>query len=127
MPGIRIAHSDIRGRPYVVTHPTRRLRQPMFCGRCNTVHTMKTYHLDLDGEGSVVVSETVFQRLREAGMPGLEALNHVANPPTQHVSITDETPPAYVGGVTEGFTYQGKFKRLAVAKNRLLSVRRPHG
>ena len=53
----------------------------MVCPTCHTVHERKTYHLNLDDTGAVIVSPVVFERLKEIGLAGLEIVNEVAKPP----------------------------------------------
>lgn len=87
MPGVRLTHETLRGVRVTVEHPTRAYRAPLMCPACGTTHRKKTYHLDLDGEGSTIVSPEVLQRLREAGLPGFSISNEVKRPPAQRVSV----------------------------------------
>lgn len=87
MPGVRLGHETLRGVTYTVEHPTRRYKEPYLCPACGTVHLRKTYHLRLDGDGTVIVSREIFQRLRQAGLPGLVVLNEVKHPPNQTLQI----------------------------------------
>jgi hypothetical protein len=59
----------------------------MTCWVCQGVHDFKTYHLGLDQVGDVVVSETVYERLREAGLDGLEATKEIPNPEPQRLEV----------------------------------------
>jgi hypothetical protein len=87
--GVRLVSTDpaLRGRMYLVEHPYRDYLVPKICAQCNVIHTKKTYHLQLDGEGAVIVSDTIYDRLREAGMPKLKVANEVKAPPSQKVGI----------------------------------------
>lgn len=81
MPGVRLAHPSLRGITYVVEDPFRPYTVPYLCQTCQTTHNMKSYHLELDGEGAVIVSTTVYERLQELGMAGLVLMNEVKEPP----------------------------------------------
>lgn len=50
-------------------------------------HPRKDYVLNLDGNGEVLVSETIWKRLQEAGA-GFDLLNAVKRPPKQTVSMS---------------------------------------
>jgi len=114
MPGVRIRHETERGVPIAVVHPTKLLKNPVLCRRCQTVHVNKTIHLDLDGEGTTIVSPEALKLLREAGMPGLSIENEVGAPPAQTISL--EGPPGvFTQTVHE---YGGKHRRLYVMKNK---------
>lgn len=86
--------TDVAGRMFVVRDVTRPLRPPyVFCQVCGVPHECKTYHLKLDGDGTVIVSETVWanlQRLYDCG--GFEAVNVVSQPPSQGLIL----PTAHV-------------------------------
>jgi hypothetical protein len=72
-------------RLFVVRDVTRPLPPPWSaCGTCGVAHGCKTYHLQLDGDGTVIVSTTIWanlQRLHDRG--GFEQVNVVATPPAQ--------------------------------------------
>lgn len=80
MPGVRLRHPILKGCVYTVEHP-RKYLVPLLCGTCGHPHVQKTYHLYLGSDGSVIVSETVYERLREVQLAGLELMNEVAAPP----------------------------------------------
>lgn len=83
MPGVRIYHHDPSFRHCTITieHPYRILSKPHLCPTCNVRHKRKTYHLNLDGEASTVVSPTVFEALKQCGLPNLAVESEVAKPP----------------------------------------------
>lgn len=67
-----------------VSRPIRPSPHNPTCRMCGRVHECKTYHLQLDAEGTAIVSTTVWARLQ--AMPdhgGFEPVNVVAKPPTQ--------------------------------------------
>ena len=80
MPGIRIQHPTLRNCTYTLIHQGRPLTAPIRCRVCGLTHHHKTYHLALDGAGEVVVSETVFERLKEAGLDELKPKGKVPKP-----------------------------------------------
>lgn len=119
MAGVRLTHETLRGVTYVVG-TRRRYTVPVLCPKCGTTHTHKTYHLDLDGEGAVIVSPTIFERLREVGLPGLRLENEVLRPPNQSVSIEiGGTPMQMKVAPANGH----RPNRLTVLKNKLLQPR----
>jgi hypothetical protein len=67
------------------------LHRPV-CRLCGHPHQCKTYHLQLDGEGTIIVSTTIWarmQRLHDHG--GFEPVNVVAKPPTQGLILPPVT------------------------------------
>jgi hypothetical protein len=87
MPGLRLTHPTLRGVRLTVEVPNRRYTAPMACSSCNAFHERKTYHLDLDGEGAVIVSPEVWGQLQK--VPGLELRfsNPVAKPPSRTLAL----------------------------------------
>lgn len=66
-----------------LVHPDPRLRGT----RVKVAHPRKDYYLNLDGEGAVIVSETVFGRLLEVGLAGFVLTNEVTYPPSQIMAL----------------------------------------
>jgi hypothetical protein len=65
-----------------VPDPLRPFEQPLWCARCQERHLGKTYHLDLDDQGAVIVSFGVLDRLRPLlASHDLQMSNMVAEPP----------------------------------------------
>jgi hypothetical protein len=61
------------------------------CRLCGHPHQCKTYHLQLDGEGTVIVSTTIWAHMRKLfDHGGFEQVNVVRQPPTQGLIL----PPA---------------------------------
>lgn len=74
MAGVRIMHPTLRGVTLLIEHPGDGVRRA------------KDYHLRLDSEGQVTVSETVWARIREAEVAGqweerFVLVGEVLNPP----------------------------------------------
>jgi len=69
---------------------TRPYPTPFLCPTCNKTHINKTYHLNLDNKGDVIVSETVLERLQEIGMAGLSVENVVNKPPKITLGLQGE-------------------------------------
>lgn len=110
MPGVRIRPKDrhvpvssmcvVRdiARPFPPPADGRRLAdvQPK-CSICGVQHFHKTYHLQLDGDGTAIVSPTIWQHLE--GMvdsAGFELVNYVADPPAQTIALGEIVP---AGGI----------------------------
>ena len=109
--GIRLFHDNLRSCTIVVIHPTRRYKVPYQCPTCNKIHERKAIHLNLDTQGSVIVSAGVFKRLQESGMPSLTVANEVQNPPSQTLFI-GHTPKVFEVEEMDMGTSVGKIKVL---------------
>ena len=87
MPGVRIQHPVQRNVRYTVVEGDRPYPAPYQCtppaiGGCGSVHLWKTHHLNLDEQGAVIVSETVFNRIRGRLLAdGFVVTNEVERPP----------------------------------------------
>lgn len=88
MPGVRLHHPTFASCTYVVELPNRwaakgsdtRANRP--CNECQRPHARKALHLRLDNSGSVIVSRSVYETLRQVPqMAGLDVTNEVASPP----------------------------------------------
>lgn len=87
MPGIRVRHMTARS----VCHVVPVLAIPyadggFICPTCHVLHPVKSVHLWLDDRGECLVSEGVLGELRLAGMPGLEVVGSVENPPPLRIA-----------------------------------------
>lgn len=96
MPGIRIQHPSLRNCTYTLIHYGRPLKTIIHCRVCGLEHHHKTYHLALDSAGEVIVSETVYQRLKEAGLEELRAASEVARPEAQRIVLNGFRAPLVV-------------------------------
>jgi len=54
------------------------------------IHLVKTVHLWLDDTGACIVSEGVLEDLRSAGMPELDTLEEIVNPPPLQIGMQRE-------------------------------------
>jgi hypothetical protein len=115
--GVRLVHNELRGVMLAVEHPSRKYKVPMVCNICNTTHNRKTYHLQLDGEGAVIVSQEVFKRLKEAGLPGLSYENPVGQPPAQRLNLN--VPNAGFKGAFTLHEQKAQGGRFFVLRNKL--------
>lgn len=82
MAGVRIHHHSERNRVLRIENYGRLIRQS------DGLMRPKLYHVALDDLGNAIVSETVWERIQQAGF-GNEFLimNEVARPPGQTVEI----------------------------------------
>ena len=87
MPGVRLHHPSLRSCTYTLIHEGRPMHAPVACGVCGMTHYHKTYHLGLDAIGDVVVSETVYERVKEAGLDELKVLDEVRRPDPLRVDL----------------------------------------
>lgn len=98
MPGVRIRHHTRRNqrlpvpllhKPFPVAHE---------CHVCHTWHPCKVLHLDLDGEGAVIVSPEIWGDLqRTTNRGGFTVDGEIAKPPAQ--TIAPETIKLELRGV----------------------------
>ena len=80
--GIRIKHRTKRfGIALVPVSKRPVMGQLHECATCKVTHTVKTVHLTLDAEGTCIVSEGVLADLKLAGMPDLDYVADIVNPP----------------------------------------------
>lgn len=88
MSGIRIAHPDprFRGALLRIPHPTRA-----------TATGPKTYELRLDGEGAVIVSETVWARICECWIPDAAGVKVPASSIFAVINVVDDPPHQLIG------------------------------
>lgn len=84
MSGLRIHHPELRNCVLIIPHPGGNGRKP------------KDIHITIDNEGDSIVSETVWQHLKEARASALSVhdfilMNTVLYPPTLRIGVnTDE-------------------------------------
>lgn len=100
MKGFRISHEKRRNAFYVISDPHRPYAHnpdgPSPCPTCRLPHTHKTYHILLNSEGGAVVSEGVYEGLRQAGAFAPNNLDRL------EVGDTTANPPAVVMGTNNG-------------------------
>jgi len=109
MAGVRLHHSTLRNVTYTITNYAVPLKAPMFCWSCSggaegasprvVIHEYKTYHLDIDAAGDVVVSEELVEMMRRTGLlkeAGLAAVNGIVKPEMQMIQHGTMTPPLTV-------------------------------
>ena len=94
--------TDVAGRLFIVRDVTRPfvVDPSQICHHCGRPHECKTYHLQLDGEGTVMVSTRIWERLRglfDCG--GFEKVNVVSKPPAQGIIL----PPASINVTAKEF------------------------
>ncbi len=109
--GIRIKHRTKRlGIALVPVNKLPFMGELHECVSCQVTHTVKTIHLTLDAEGTCIVSEGVLANLKLAGMPDLDYVADIVNP-----------PPIRITGNRLGLNT--KNSRLAVdAENRKINI-----
>jgi hypothetical protein len=117
--GVRLAHATLRNCTWVV--PTRRKykKGPYQCPTCNKEHEFKTYHLNLDDQGTCIVSEQIFKNLKRLSLPDLSIANEVNDPPSQTLFM-GSTPKVFNIEVRK----RGLKPDLIVATNKLFDPRR---
>jgi len=80
--GVRIRHRTKRHGIALVPIPTKPLMGlHRKCPTCQVTHTLKTVHLALDATGACIVSHGVLADLQAAGMPNLDIVADIVDPP----------------------------------------------
>lgn len=98
MPGIRLQHVNDRSVTYSIADESRPYRVPLACtGQivingelrpCGRTHVFKTYHLNLDETGAVIVSQTIWERMAAKFLAaGFRLANEVKEPPAQTLFV----------------------------------------
>lgn len=111
MPGIRLQHPTRRNCRYLVVEPIP-YKEPFQCpppqlGGCGRTHIWKTYHLNLDETGSVVVSTGVYERIKSVvHRDGFVLANEVTEPPTVVAGLASPNLQFHVD-IVEGGTPDG--------------------
>lgn len=106
--GLRIRHHTRRSQmlPVPCLHLPRdpdRLHLYPPCGICKVVHPCKVIHLNLDAEGTDIVSEGVWAQLqRVPNWGGFRVVNTVENPPTKKMGLGEIRVQDVIEGVDVG-------------------------
>jgi hypothetical protein len=98
MAGVRIWHPKARAGRFTFSQDKRPYRTwnsilkkfeatPIACFPCGKLHLTKTYHVNVDSDGFAIVSETVWDRMREYGAFGFQTANEVSAPPGQVIGF----------------------------------------
>ena len=96
MAGVRIQHPTARSVTLTLAS-SRPLRGSLACQAqivvrgelrpCARIHTVKTYHLNLDQTGAVIVSAEVWDMLQRIPSNTFRVANEVARPPDQVIHV----------------------------------------
>lgn len=85
MTGVRLHHPELRNVTYTITNYAVPLKASMVCASCSgVVHTHKTYHLNIDAAGDVIVAEELTEVMHRAGLlkeAGLVTMKQIIKPP----------------------------------------------
>jgi hypothetical protein len=91
MSGVRLHHPELRNVTYTITNYAIPLKAPMICASCSgVVHTYKTYHLNIDAAGDVVVAEELVEMMQRTGLlkeANLAAIEGVRKPEMMVVGV----------------------------------------
>lgn len=70
------------------------------CGTCGVVHPCKVMHLNLDAEGTAIVSVPGWENLQRQPLnAGFTLANEVPNPPTQQLHLPGKPVQSMIEGV----------------------------
>ena len=86
--GFRLRHNTVTFGMVLVPCTWIKYPEPMACPTCRVLHPVKTIHLHIEPDGTVIVSKGVLERLQKAGMGfyGLTLEGAIKNPPPLNVS-----------------------------------------
>lgn len=92
MAGVRVRHETLRSCVALVPVLAKPFKGQSLdrCPTCFVVHPCKTVHLWLDDAGTCIVSRGVLEELRMAGMPQLQTLEEIKNPPPLALGVRRE-------------------------------------
>lgn len=106
MPGVRLHHPELRNVTFTIENYAVPLKAPMFCWSCSggaendpnrprsIVHTYKTFHLNIDQVGDVVVSEEIYEMMKRTGLLGdLSAKKEILVPEAVRVEMGKQEAP----------------------------------
>jgi hypothetical protein len=85
--GVRIQHPAARSCRFTIVEGDRPYPVPYQCtppefGGCGSTHLFKTHHLNVDAQGSVIVGDVLYQRIRRLlELNGFTEANVVERPP----------------------------------------------
>lgn len=95
MAGVRIQHPTARSVTFTMVDGSRVYREPFACHAlivvrgelrpCARIHTHKTYHLNLDESGAVIVAPEIVARLERIPGNPFRIANEVLEPPAQRI------------------------------------------
>lgn len=103
MAGIRVQHPTQKNVRYVVVEPNIPYQEPYQCtppefGGCGGVHLFKTHHLNLDDNGAVILSQGVYDRIKERlALDGFTTVNEVKKPPALGIGMNPRKAGAWKG------------------------------
>lgn len=76
---------------YTITNYAIPLKAPMVCASCRgVVHTYKTYHLNIDSAGDVIVAEELTEMMQRTGLlteAGMITMETITKPPPMVVGV----------------------------------------
>lgn len=93
MAGIRVQHPEARNCRFTVVENDRPYLTPYQCtppefGGCGVVHMFKTHHLNLDENGSVIIGDVLYQKIKGLlALNGFQETNEVKRPPTLGIGV----------------------------------------
>ncbi len=93
MDGVRIQHATARNCRFTVVEGDKPYPMPYTCtapefGGCGEVHLWKTHHLNVGEDGSAIVGDVLYARIRHHLVAnGFAESNVVAKPPTIGIGL----------------------------------------
>jgi hypothetical protein len=85
--GLRIRHAEVTNRILTIVDRSRPYTVPLACDVCGVTHLWKTYHIELDDEGSAIVSPEAWAMIERIPAHGFSFTNEVRHPPAKTIGL----------------------------------------
>lgn len=96
MAGVRVQHPTERNVRYTVVEPQIVYNKPYHCtppefGGCGSTHIFKTHHLNVGEDGSCIVGDVLFEKIKlRLFAEGFVVANAVEKPPAMGIGLGEK-------------------------------------
>ena len=88
MPGARLTHPTAKSCIFLIEDMSQPYPVPFLCPTCARTHLHKAHHLEVDGDGAVIVALPMWEHYRTTFTDsGFVFANEVVTPPTQMIGF----------------------------------------
>lgn len=101
MAGLRIRHREVTNRVLTIVDQGQPYTAPYECPTCHLIHVFKTYHVELDDEGTAIVSFEVWEKVQRIPAHGFQIVSTVEKPPLKILSFDPSRPAPSSGREVE--------------------------
>jgi hypothetical protein len=98
MAGVRVQHATARNCRFTIVENDRPYPAPYVCtppefGGCGSTHLFKTHHLNVGEDGSAIVGEELYRKIKHLlVLNGFAETNVVKRPPTLGIGMGKQDP-----------------------------------